>query len=107
MIKLTQLAEEKVRDYLTKKGGCGIRIGVKPTGCSGFAYTIESIKTDTFDPKDARIIYSDFIIKIKEIDLIYLKGATMDWVTKGLNGGFDFINPVEKDRCGCGESFRV
>ena len=107
MIKLTPLAEEKVRDYLIKNGGCGIRIGVKPTGCSGFAYTIESIKTDTFDPKDARIIYSNFIIKIKEIDLIYLKDATMDWVTKGINGGFDFINPVEKDRCGCGESFRI
>ena len=107
MINLTPLAIDKVKDYLIKNGGCGIRIGIKTTGCSGLAYTIESIKNDTFDPMDTRIVYPDFIIKIKEKDLVYLKEATMDWVTQGLNGGFDFKNPIEKDRCGCGESFRL
>jgi iron-sulfur cluster assembly protein len=107
MIKLTPLAEEKVRDYLNKNGGCGIRIGVKTTGCSGLAYTIESIKLDTFDPLDVRIVYPYFVIKIQERHLVYLKDATMDWVINGLNEGFDFINPIEKDRCGCGESFRI
>jgi iron-sulfur cluster assembly protein len=31
----------------------------------------------------------------------------MDWIKNGLNEGFEFINPNEKDRCGCGESFRI
>jgi iron-sulfur cluster assembly protein len=38
---------------------------------------------------------------------VYLKGLTMDWIRNGLNEGFDFKNPNERDRCGCGESFRV
>lgn len=40
-------------------------------------------------------------------DLPYLEGLTMDWKREGLNEGFDFVNPNEKDRCGCGESFRI
>jgi len=28
-------------------------------------------------------------------------------VRQGLNEGFEFINALEKDRCGCGESFRI
>ena len=39
--------------------------------------------------------------------LAYLDGLTMDWVRNGLNEGFDFVNPNERDRCGCGESFRI
>jgi iron-sulfur cluster assembly protein len=39
--------------------------------------------------------------------LAYLNGMTIDYVRNGLNEGFEFVNPNEKDRCGCGESFRV
>jgi iron-sulfur cluster assembly protein len=39
--------------------------------------------------------------------LVYVDGIEMDWVRNGLNEGFDFINPNEKARCGCGESFTV
>jgi len=49
----------------------------------------------------------DFVILIDAKSLVYLNGLTMDWVRNGLNEGFDFVNPNEKDRCGCGESFRV
>jgi iron-sulfur cluster assembly protein len=48
-----------------------------------------------------------FIILIDEKSLVYLDGLTMDWVRNGLNEGFEFNNPNERDRCGCGESFRV
>ena len=33
--------------------------------------------------------------------------AQLDFVREGLNEGFRFSNPNERDRCGCGESFRV
>jgi iron-sulfur cluster assembly protein len=39
--------------------------------------------------------------------LAYLNGVEVDWIRTGLNEGFDFKNPNERDRCGCGESFRV
>ena len=40
-------------------------------------------------------------------DDVYLRGLTVDYVRQGLNEGFEFRNPNERDRCGCGESFRV
>jgi iron-sulfur cluster assembly protein len=51
--------------------------------------------------------HKDFIVLVDIKSDIYLKGLTMDWVRNGLNEGFDFKNPNERDRCGCGESFRV
>jgi iron-sulfur cluster assembly protein len=107
MITLTDNAVEKVKEFLHKKSCKGIRIGVKTTGCSGLAYVLEYLREDKFDSYDNNIVYPDFVIKVSIKDSVYLQGLTMDWVKKGLNEGFDFINPNERDRCGCGESFRV
>ena len=108
MITLTDTANNKIKQLLTKRGqGVGIRLGVRTTGCSGLAYTIEYV--DKYDAKVGVIKYSqkDFVILVDLKSDVYLKGLTMDWVRNGLNEGFDFKNPNERDRCGCGESFRV
>ena len=108
MILLTEKACEKVKYQLQKRGkGVGIRLGVRTTGCSGLAYTIEYV--DKYDAEVGVINYSqkDFVVLVDLKSDIYLKGLTMDWVRNGLNEGFDFKNPNERDRCGCGESFRV
>ena len=108
MILLTEKACEKVKSQLEKRGkGVGIRLGVRTTGCSGLAYTMEYV--DKYDAEVGVINYSqkDFVVLVDFKSNVYLKGLTMDWVRNGLNEGFDFKNPNEKDRCGCGESFRV
>ena len=108
MILLTDKACDKIKTQLRKRGkGVGIRLGVKTTGCSGLAYTLEYV--DTYEAELGVINYSqkDFVVLIDSKSDVYLKGLTMDWVRNGLNEGFDFKNPNEKDRCGCGESFRV
>jgi len=108
MITLTEKAYEKVKSQLQKRGsGVGIRLGVRTTGCSGLAYTMEYV--DKYDAEVGVINYSqkDFVVLVDFKSNVYLKGLTMDWVRNGLNEGFDFKNPNEKDRCGCGESFRV
>ena len=108
MILLTEKACEKVKSQLQKRGkGVGIRLGVRTTGCSGLAYTMEYV--DKYDAEVGVINYSqkDFVVLVDFKSNVYLKGLTMDWVRNGLNEGFDFKNPNEKDRCGCGESFRV
>lgn len=108
MIKLTDIALEKVRLNLKKRGrGIGIKVEVKTTGCSGLAYVLEYVDDTKFDPNYDVGVYPDFVIKIPTKDKHYLKGVTLDWVKKGLNEGFEFINPNEIGRCGCGESFRV
>ncbi len=108
MITLTEKAYDKVKSQLQKRGtGVGIRLGVKTTGCSGLAYTLEYV--DVYDDEVGVINYAqkDFAVLVDMKSDIYLKGLTMDWVRNGLNEGFDFKNPNEKDRCGCGESFRI
>lgn len=108
MISLTEKACEKVKYLLQKRGqGVGIRLGVRTTGCSGLAYTMEYV--DKYEAEVDVINYTqkDFVVLVDSKSNVYLKGLTMDWVRNGLNEGFDFKNPNERDRCGCGESFRV
>ena len=108
MITVTDKATTKVKQTLAKRGkGLGIRIGVKTTGCSGLAYVLEYV--DNYEPEVGvtNFAQKDFVVLVDAKSLAYLNGLTMDWVRNGLNEGFDFINPNERDRCGCGESFRV
>lgn len=108
MISLTEQAAEKVKYHLERRGkGQGIRLGVRTTGCSGLAYFLEYV--DIEPSKQDNILYESNGIKIwvDPKSIPYIDGLEMDWVKRGLNEGFDFINPNEKDRCGCGESFRV
>jgi iron-sulfur cluster assembly protein len=108
MIILTSDAVKKVSQNLAKRGkGVGIRIGVKTTGCSGLAYVLEYVDEYRSEVGVTNYAYQDFVVLVSAKDEPYLKGLTMDWVRNGLNEGFEFNNPNERDRCGCGESFRV
>jgi iron-sulfur cluster assembly protein len=108
MITVTETATKKIKQNLDKRGrGAGIRIGVRTTGCSGLAYTMEYVDEYTAEVGVTNFAQKDFVLLVDAKSLVYLNGLTMDWVRNGLNEGFDFINPNERDRCGCGESFRV
>jgi iron-sulfur cluster assembly protein len=108
MITITEKATNKIKQTLAKRGkGLGIRIGVKTTGCSGLAYVLEYVDKYEPEPGITNFAQKDFIILVDEKSLVYLKGLNMDYVRNGLNEGFEFTNPNERDRCGCGESFRV
>jgi iron-sulfur cluster assembly protein len=109
MISVTDIAAEKIKSHIQRRGkGLGIRVGVKTTGCSGLAYVLEyvdkeqgsQICTRHFDTNGIRVY-------VNPEHLVYLEGMTIDYQRRGLNEGFEFVNPQEKDRCGCGESFRV
>lgn len=106
MIRLTPKAEQRVKDMLSKRGrGLGIRLAVKTTGCSGLAYVLEYVDNPAMD--DNEYSFNSFRVFIDPKSLIYLQGLEVDYVRNGLNEGFEFRNPNERDRCGCGESFRV
>jgi len=106
MITLTEKAANKVKTQLKNRGsGLGIRAGVRTTGCSGLAYTIEFV--DVPNSEDLSFVSHGVHVFVDPKSMAYLEGVEMDWVRNGLNEGFDFQNPNERDRCGCGESFRV
>ena len=105
-ISLTQNAAVRVRSFLEKRGhGVGLRIGVRRTGCSGWAYTIDY--ADSVDVDD--VVFDETGVKVivdpKSLDLI--DGTEVDFVKDGLNEAFKFRNPNVKGECGCGESFSV
>ena len=105
-ITLTKNAAQQIKVQLAKRGkGLGLRLGIKKVGCSGFAYTFDyadEVRADdqAFESNEAKVL-------IDADSLSFLNGATLDFVKEGLNEGFKFNNPNEKDRCGCGESFNV
>lgn len=106
MISLTELASNKIQQQIKKRGrGLGIRLGVKTTGCSGLAYVLEFVDCETPDDQKFECLGCNIYVDPKACP--YISGMTIDYVRNGLNEGFDFKNPNEKDRCGCGESFRV
>jgi iron-sulfur cluster assembly protein len=106
MISLTEQAAKKVKLQIQKRGqGDGIRIGVRTTGCSGLAYVLEYV--DAVDEHDQLFESLGVNVYIDPKSLAYIQGLEMDWVRNGLNEGFEFRNPNERDRCGCGESFRI
>ncbi len=105
-ISLTSSAAVWVRNYLEKRGhGVGLRVGVRKTGCSGWAYVIDY--ADEIDTDD--VVFEEEGIKVivdpKSLELI--DGTEVDFVKDGLNESFRFRNPNVSGECGCGESFSV
>ena len=91
---------------MQKRGkGEGIRIGVKTSGCSGMAYTLEFV--DDIDENDTVFEQDGVKVFIDPKSLVYLDGTQVDYTKEGLQEGFKFENPNVKDSCGCGESFHV
>lgn len=106
MISLTANAAKHMQDALyNRKRGIGMRIGVRTSGCSGFAYLLEF--ADQLFEGDLEVEERGITLIVNQKDLVYLQGMEIDWVKKGLNEGFEFANPNERARCGCGESFTV
>jgi len=103
MITLTDKAVTKLSTLIT--GSRKLRVLVKGTGCSGMAYHLEYniMNTDLDDEFNIRGIP----VVIDKKSQVYIEGAEIDHKTKGLNEGFEFSNPKEKARCGCGESFTI
>ncbi|HEV2322217.1 MAG TPA: iron-sulfur cluster assembly protein IscA [Gammaproteobacteria bacterium] len=105
-ITLTATAAERVKHHLHQQGkAVGLRLGVKKTGCSGFAYVVDYAEGPT--PED--VVFEDHGVKVvvSRENLPYLDGTQVDYVRQGLNESFKFHNPNVKDECGCGESFTV
>ena len=105
-VTMTEAAAERVKKFLQSRGkGIGLRLGVKTSGCSGMAYVLEFVDETQGDDEVFNVAGVNIIVDSKS--LIYLDGTELDFVKEGLNEGFKFNNPNERDRCGCGESFRV
>ena len=105
-ITLTPAAADRVRHFLTERGhGVGLRLGIRKTGCSGYAYVVNY--ADTVE-KDDRVFDSEGVrVLVDAESLKLIDGTVVDFVRQGLNESFRFRNPNVRGECGCGESFSV
>ncbi|WP_292976115.1 iron-sulfur cluster assembly accessory protein [Nitrosomonas sp.] len=105
-ITLTERAARQIRHQLDKRGkGIALRLGVKKSGCSGFAYSFDYADDmldddQLFESNDAKVI-------VKRDQLSFIDGSEIDFVQEGLNSSFKFSNPNIDNTCGCGESFSL
>jgi len=105
-ISLTPSAAERVRTFMASRGkGVGLRLGVKQTGCSGYAYVVSY--ADEVGTGDVVFDAAGVKVVVDRDSLRYVDGTEIDFVRQGLNEAFKFRNPKSKGECGCGESFNV
>lgn len=101
----TELAQSELKRLLEKRGQpcAGIRISVKTRGCTGRSYVMSFV--DKIDPLDQKCVFQNIAVFIDPKAFMFLVGTVLDYEKKHTAEGFVFINPNEKGRCGCGESF--
>ncbi len=106
-LTLTDAAAERVKALMAKAPGeiVGLRIGVKARGCSGMSYDIQYAKEKM--KFDEVVEDKGVTVLIDPAAVMFLIGSEMDYVDDKFETGFRFVNPNEKGRCGCGESFHV
>ena len=107
MITVTSNAVNHIKKLLSsrEKKPLGIKLGIETKGCSGLSYRMEFV--DSPDEQDEVLNVENIKIYIDPKATLFLLGTTMDYEEGVLESGFKFINPNEKGRCGCGESFHV
>ncbi|MFO0998537.1 MAG: iron-sulfur cluster assembly accessory protein [Alphaproteobacteria bacterium] len=107
LITLTDPAAERVRYLLAQRGApsAGLRLCVETKGCSGLSYRIEYV--DAKRPLDEVVEDKGVTIFVDPKAVMFVLGTEVDYVEDKFQSGFVFNNPLEKGRCGCGESFHV
>ncbi len=107
ILTVTDAAATQIKNLLASRGkeSKGIRIGVSTRGCSGLSYTVEFV--DEISEFDEVVNTKGVTIYVDPKAVMFVIGTEMDYKVEKLASGFAFVNPNEKGRCGCGESFHV
>lgn len=104
MINITPAARERLLYEVMEKECVGIRARVDTSGCNGLAYIMEYIRQDEDTGNDC--VFEDMLY-IDNKSLLVLSGSVLNYKVEKFEEGFEFINPNETSKCGCGESFYV
>src|SRR5215510_5446317 len=102
-ITVTEKAANHIRKSLQRKGGVGLRFGIRTVGCPGMAYTFDY--ADAIGANDETFRTGDVTVVVDRKNLPFIDGSTLDYVREGLNETFKVDNPKATAMCGCGESF--
>ncbi len=104
-ISVTEAARAHIAAQIARSGRRFLRLGVKESGCNGFAYTLDYI--DGPGPDDRQFAFGDVRVYVQRQDLPLVLGTEIDLAVEGLNSSLKFKNPRAESYCGCGESFSI
>ena len=105
-VTLSAAAADRVLSFIATRGhGLGLRLAIKRTGCSGYAYVVNY--AEAIEPSDT--VFEDRGVKVvvDAASLALVDGTEVDFIKQGLNEAFKFKNPRARAECGCGESFSL
>jgi iron-sulfur cluster assembly protein len=106
LMRLTDAAADRLRAlYATGQSGKLLRVALSTKGCSGLSYDMSWV--DAAGPGDEIVQDRGITVLVDRKATLFLIGTTMDFEQTKLTSSFTFVNPNEKGRCGCGESFHV
>jgi iron-sulfur cluster assembly protein len=106
LMALSDAAAERLRALYAGSGEARLlRISVGTKGCSGLSYQMSWVAEP--GPGDEIVTDKGVTVLVDRKASLFLIGTLMDYEVKPLTAGFTFVNPNEKARCGCGESFHV
>ncbi|MBO1081101.1 HesB/IscA family protein [Roseomonas haemaphysalidis] len=106
LMQVSDAAAERLRGLYAKgQDGKLLRVAVSTKGCSGMSYDLTW--ADAPGPGDEVVTDKGVTVLVDRKATLFLLGTTMDYEVKAMSAGFTFVNPNEKGRCGCGESFHV
>ena len=105
-ITVTAKANQHLKNALAKHpDAMAIRLGVKTSGCSGYAYVVDYATSPT--DVDEILEFDGLQLVVDPISRQLLHGTEVDLVVEGVNRTLRFHNPNVVSECGCGESFAV
>lgn len=106
VLTVTPAAVAVIRNLLEQRNipNHALRVFVTGGGCSGMQYGMAfEAQAQEFD----KVVAVDGVrLLVDPTSLIYLKGATIDFVDSLIGGGFRIDNPNAVSSCGCGHSFK-
>jgi iron-sulfur cluster assembly accessory protein len=108
VVTLTDAAISHIRKNLIRDPTAkGLRLSIKKTGCSGFAYVTDIIK-ETPETDLHYLFGEDVAVFVEPSAVQFIVGTVIDFVDKGLGQSkLVFNNPNVASLCGCGESFSL
>jgi iron-sulfur cluster assembly accessory protein len=107
ILSVTPLAAAKIQELLQARSipNHALRVFVAGGGCSGLQYGMAFEEgpqefDNVVETEGVRLI-------VDPTSVMYLGGATIDFVDSLMGGGFRIDNPNAVSSCGCGHSFRT
>jgi len=106
LIDISEFASKQIKEMLAQNDdNLFLRVGVVDGGCSGLSYDLKLDDIQTEEDLYLEIRGVKVLVDSRSIE--FLEGLKIDYLVKGMTGGFTMDNPNVKASCGCGASFRT